>query len=273
MNDGRAETIDAGSALIVLMMKTVSLDATDVVGHFRETVFTEHEHIDLEVQPRFALVDTLTEQFEPLTGRSIAESPLLQMDRSAYDSFETWARQVGLRVVEDDSFSWDWQAAEQHHHNGGVDPIPMGMLALDEWLEPHGFRFVGVDDHSDSYYGFALQAAELQRALDVAVRADIDLYLPARFMLAELVTDLLDANSIRAKSFSRRRKGYDRREVDSHLVSIAERVERQSPTQSFHLTCSGQIEKGTAFSSVVGGYDIEEVNSYIGELVAQSRRV
>ena len=198
----RSAVIEAGSEMIRLMMKPTNADPTALVQRFRETVFTTHEFVDLEITPTFALVFTMTEEFAELSGTDL--SPLLGMDHKAWDDIEWWAQELCTMISIDADFSWDAGEALRRHQEGGLSPVPLGMIALDDWMAPRGFRFIRLDDGSDAYHGFPVRLDCLDRMFALGDATGIRLSEPGEMLRAHLAR--VEASAKRPRFTLRRRR-------------------------------------------------------------------
>ena len=161
--------------LIEIIFEPTEIDPSPVVKYVHEITGTEHDWIELEIEPSFAFSDGMWEKFEELTGVPLSKAPTLGADHGAWGDFEFWAVQICDALGVDRNFTWDGEAAMEKTRSGGIDPVPQGTIALDEWLQPLGFRFVAFDDESDEYHGFAVRSSELKRVLELAQPAELRL--------------------------------------------------------------------------------------------------
>lgn len=258
---------ESGGELIQLVVAPTRVDPAPLIQRFKETVFTEHDFIELEIDPSLAFVHTLAEEFEELTGQLSNMSPLLEMDGKAFDSLEFCGRNLASTLSLDPSFTWDHKAAQERHLAGGIPSTSLGLIALDEWLTTYGFRLLGLNDGSDGYHGLAVALADVERAWSLATAAGIDLYELKDALRAEVSLERLDHVELRNQRFSRRLRGYAPSQVSEHLAQIAERVEQRTPTRGHLILPSKGVHNQSLFATSSGGYSYDEVHQYLEDLV------
>ena len=255
--------------LIRLILAPTELPADEFVSAFHQAVMETQENYptaDHRQSCETTFLLSFNHRFDDRPGSDYVHVSFYS-DHKEADQLQwrgnSMAEQLGLPP----DFEWDWEAAMERCHSGGIPPVDFGMIAFDEWLEPRGFRFIAVASGNDGNNGFPIRAADHERALDLADELGMDACEPIRGLDIEVELSRLDADKIRSAKFPRAIRGLDPSAVVADLEAIATRIENRVPTVKY-LVQPDRTEISQA-PLRLGGVDKSAYEAFLVDLLDQ----